>query len=212
MCSHHASETLRPVVAQFGVPCRTRPPKTEFTQSRQAAKFRKEIPLTTSFLHQEARPLPQAVLTPLLPFSPSSLHLFTFLLLTNRRLYILLLASNRRHMEKNKNDLLPGTLNLMILKTLDTLGTLHGYGVARRIEQISGNLLQLNQGTIYPALLQLEQMGWIRSKWGISENNRRARYYSITPAGRKKLVKETENWQRTSDIMIRFLEPAKEKL
>lgn len=115
-------------------------------------------------------------------------------------------------MEKNKNDLLPGTLNLMILKTLDTLGTLHGYGVARRIEQISGNLLQLNQGTIYPALLQLEQMGWIRSKWGISENNRRAKYYSITPAGRKKLTRETENWQRTSDIMVRFLESSKENL
>lgn len=112
-------------------------------------------------------------------------------------------------MEKNKNDLLPGTLNLMILKTLDTLGTLHGYGVARRIEQISGNLLQLNQGTIYPALLQLEQMGWIDSKWGVSENNRRARYYSITRAGRKKLAKETENWQRTSEIMVRFLESSK---
>jgi PadR family transcriptional regulator, regulatory protein PadR len=115
-------------------------------------------------------------------------------------------------MEKNKNDLLPGTLNLMILKTLETLGTLHGYGVARRIEQISGNLLQLNQGTIYPALLQLEQMGWIRSKWGVSDNNRRAKYYSITRSGRKKLSTETENWRRTSDIMVRFLEPAKEEL
>jgi PadR family transcriptional regulator PadR len=115
-------------------------------------------------------------------------------------------------MEKNKNDLLPGTLNLMILKTLDTLGTLHGYGIARRIEQISGNLLQLNQGTIYPALLQLEQMGWIRSKWGISENNRRARYYSITQAGHKQLAKETENWRRTSEIMVRFLESSKENL
>lgn len=115
-------------------------------------------------------------------------------------------------MEKNKSDLLPGTLNLMILKTLDTLGALHGYGVARRIEQISGNLLRLNQGTIYPALLQLEQMGWIQSRWGISENNRRARYYSITRAGRKKLSRETENWRRTSDIMVRFLEPSKENL
>ena len=125
---------------------------------------------------------------------------------------MLLLAVNIKLMDKNKNDLLPGTLNLMILKTLDTLGTLHGYGVARRIEQISGNLLQLNQGTIYPALLQLEQMGWIRSKWGVSENNRRARFYSITRAGRKKLSSETENWRRTSDIMVRFLEPAKEEL
>ena len=115
-------------------------------------------------------------------------------------------------MEKNKNDLLPGTLNLMILKTLDTLGALHGYGIARRIEQISGNLLQLNQGTIYPALLQLEQLGWIRSKWGISENNRRARYYSITQAGHKQLAKETENWRRTSEIVVRFLESSKENL
>jgi PadR family transcriptional regulator PadR len=125
---------------------------------------------------------------------------------------MLLLFTNRKGMEKNKNDLLPGTLNLMILKTLDTLGALHGYGIARRIEQISGNLLQLNQGTIYPALLQLEQMGWIRSKWGISENNRRARYYSITQAGHKQLAKETENWRRTSEIMVRFLESSKENL
>jgi PadR family transcriptional regulator, regulatory protein PadR len=125
---------------------------------------------------------------------------------------MLLLFTNRKGMEKNKNDLLPGTLNLMILKTLDTLGALHGYGIARRIEQISGNLLQLNQGTIYPALLQLEQMGWIRSKWGISENNRRARYYSITQAGHKQLAKETENWRRTSEIVVRFLESSKENL
>jgi PadR family transcriptional regulator PadR len=118
---------------------------------------------------------------------------------------MLLLFTNRKGMEKNKNDLLPGTLNLMILKTL-------GYGIARRIEQISGNLLQLNQGTIYPALLQLEQMGWIRSKWGISENNRRARYYSITQAGHKQLAKETENWRRTSEIVVRFLESSKENL
>jgi len=125
---------------------------------------------------------------------------------------MLLLVANRKGMEKNKNDLLPGTLNLMILKTLDTLGALHGYGIARRIEQISGNLLQLNQGTIYPALLQLEQLGWIRSKWGISENNRRARYYSITQAGHKQLAKETENWRRTSEIVVRFLESSKENL
>jgi PadR family transcriptional regulator PadR len=109
---------------------------------------------------------------------------------------------------QRKNEVLPGTLNLMVLKTLGTLGPLHGYGIARRIEQISGN--QLNQGTIYPALLGLEQMGWISSKWGVSENNRRAKYYSITRAGRKQLAAEEENWRRTSDIMVRFLDPSEE--
>jgi PadR family transcriptional regulator PadR len=110
-------------------------------------------------------------------------------------------------MEQQKNEVLPGTLNLMVLKTLSTLGSLHGYGIARRIEQISGNLLQLNQGTIYPALLHLGQMGWISSKWGVSENNRRAKYYSITRAGKKQLAAEEESWRRASEIMFRFLEP-----
>ncbi|MCI0389925.1 MAG: PadR family transcriptional regulator [Acidobacteria bacterium] len=113
-------------------------------------------------------------------------------------------------MEQQKNEVLPGTLNLMVLKTLSTLGSLHGYGIARRIEQINGNLLQLNQGTIYPALLHLEQMGWISSKWGVSENNRRAKYYSITRAGKKQLAAEEENWRRASEIMIRFLAPSEE--
>src|SRR5262245_51703148 len=113
-------------------------------------------------------------------------------------------------MEQQKNELLPGTLNLMVLKTLSALGPLHGYGIARRIEQISGNQLQLNQGTIYPALLNLEQMGWISSKWGVSENNRRARYYSITRAGKKQLTAEEESWRRTSGIIIRFLDPSEE--
>lgn len=111
-------------------------------------------------------------------------------------------------MDQNKQDILPGTLNLMVLRTLSTLGSLHGFGIARRIEQISGNLLHLNQGTIYPALLQLEQMGWITSKWGTSENNRRAKYYSITRAGHKQLAIEAENWRRAADIMTRFLEPS----
>jgi len=113
-------------------------------------------------------------------------------------------------MEQQKNELLPGTLNLMVLKTLSTLGSLHGYGIARRIEQISGNRLQLNQGTIYPALLSLEQMGWISSEWGVSENNRRAKYYSITGAGKKQLAAEEESWRRAAEIMIRFLEPSEE--
>ena len=119
-----------------------------------------------------------------------------------------MLMSNMKPMDQHKNDILPGTLNLMILKTLETLGSLHGYGIARRIEQISGDLLQLNQGTIYPALLHLEQMGWITSKWGVSENNRRAKFYSITRAGRKQLAAEIDNWRQVSAIMIRFLEPS----
>ena len=110
----------------------------------------------------------------------------------------------------SKQEVLPGTLNLLILKTLETLGTLHGYGIARRIEQVSGDLLELNQGTIYPALLKLEQMRWIRTKWSTSENNRRAKYYSLTPAGKKQLVKEEEEWRRTSAIMTRFLTASEE--
>jgi len=113
-------------------------------------------------------------------------------------------------MEQQKNELLPGTLNLMVLKTFSTLGSLHGYGIARRIEQISGNQLQLNQGTIYPDLLSLEQMGWIISKWGVSENNRLAKYYSTTRAGKKQLAIEEESGRRASEIMIRFLEPSGE--
>ena len=111
---------------------------------------------------------------------------------------------------ENKQEVLPGTLNLLILKTLATLGPLHGYGIARRIEQVSGDLLEVNQGTIYPALLKLEQMGWIRTKWSLSENNRRAKFYSLTAGGRKRLVREEEEWRRTSAIVTRFLTPSKE--
>ena len=113
-------------------------------------------------------------------------------------------------MEDTRNEILPGTLNLLVLKTVAALGPLHGYGIARRIEQVSGDLLRLNQGTIYPALLKLEQMGWIRSKWGVSENNRRAKYYSLTARGRKQLEAEEEEWLRTSAIVARFLKPGKE--
>src|SRR6185369_14269785 len=108
----------------------------------------------------------------------------------------------------SKQEVLPGTLTLLILKTLATLGPLHGYGIARRIEQVSGDLLELNQGTIYPALLKLEQMGWIRTKWSTSENNRRAKYYSLTRAGRKQLSVEEDAWLRTSTIVTRFLTPS----
>jgi transcriptional regulator len=109
---------------------------------------------------------------------------------------------------ESKHEVLPGTLSLLILKTLATLGPLHGYGIARRIEQVSGDLLELNQGTIYPALLKLEQMGWIRTKWSTSENNRRAKYYSLTPAGKKQLAREEEEWRRASSIVTRFLTPS----
>ena len=93
----------------------------------------------------------------------------------------------------------------MVLKTLDSMGSQHGYGIARRIEQLSNDLLRMNQGTLYPALLRLEQRGWISSKWGLSENNRRAKFYSITRAGQKQLTAETENWQRVAGIMARLL-------
>jgi transcriptional regulator len=111
-------------------------------------------------------------------------------------------------MPADRSDVFHGTLALMILKTLDALGPLHGYGIARRIEQISGDQLELNQGTLYPALLKLEQMDWLSSKWGASENNRRARYYAITRAGRKQLAAETKNWSRATAIVERFLKPS----
>ncbi|MCU1295163.1 MAG: transcriptional regulator, PadR family [Bryobacterales bacterium] len=108
-------------------------------------------------------------------------------------------------MAKKKTDVLQGTLDLMVLKTLQTLGPQHGYGIAQRIGHISENLLELNQGTLYPALLRLEQNGWISSEWGTSDNNRRARYYSLTKAGRKQLAEETESWERFSGVMARLL-------
>ncbi len=113
-------------------------------------------------------------------------------------------------MPDNKADVLQGTLDLMVLKTLEALGPLHGYGIARRIEQVSENLLALNQGTLYPALLRLQQKKWIAARWGISENNRKARYYTITKAGRKQLARETENWERMAAVMNRLLEPPQE--
>jgi PadR family transcriptional regulator PadR len=113
-------------------------------------------------------------------------------------------------MANDKTDVLHGSLALMVLRTLDTLGPQHGWGIARRIEQISDDVLELNQGTLYPALLRLEQMGWISSKWGTSENNRRARFYAITRAGKKQLAAESENWERISDIIARFLKPSGE--
>jgi transcriptional regulator len=107
--------------------------------------------------------------------------------------------------KEQKSELLHGTLDLMVLKTLNTMGSLHGYGLARRIEQVAEGSLSLNQGTVYPALLRLEQRGWISSDWGVSENNRRARYYSITRPGKRQLIEEEANWHRTVATLTRLL-------
>ena len=109
-----------------------------------------------------------------------------------------------------KMDVKQGTLALMILRTLEVLGPLHGYGIARRIEETSGNRLTLNYGTLYPALLKLEQEGFIKSEWGQSENNRRAKFYALTAAGRKQLARETREWNQTADLIAAFLAPKRE--
>jgi len=108
-------------------------------------------------------------------------------------------------MADDKTDVLHGSLALMVLRTLDSLGPMHGWGIARRIEQVSEKILELNQGTLYPALLRMEQLGWISSKWGTSENNRRAKFYAITRNGKKQLAAEAQNWERMSGIIARFL-------
>lgn len=108
-------------------------------------------------------------------------------------------------MTQPRSDVLQGTLDLMVLKTLETLGSMHGYGIAQRLHQVSSQMLHLNQGTLYPALLRLEQKGWISAKWATTENNRRAKYYSLTRAGRKQLVREAEDWMRIVDVMGRLL-------
>ena len=110
----------------------------------------------------------------------------------------------------DKKDVWQGTLALMVLKTLEAMGPLHGYGIARRIEQTSGDRLVLNYGTLYPALLKLEQEGAIASEWGVSENNRKAKFYKLTRAGRKQLQKEASDWQQTTAILARFLAPVEE--
>jgi PadR family transcriptional regulator PadR len=113
---------------------------------------------------------------------------------------------------KQKPDVQQGTLALMVLRTLDVLGPLHGYGIARRIEQISGDLLSVNQGTLYPVLLRLEQEGAIQSEWGASENNRRARYYRMTREGKRQLQSEVQDWRQTTEIIARFLAAKAEDL
>ena len=111
----------------------------------------------------------------------------------------------------DKPEVLQGTLALMILKTIETLGPLHGYGIARRIEQTSGNLISLNYGTLYPALLKLEQEGSIASEWGVSDNNRKAKFYRLTRAGRKQLSREARDWEQTTAILARFLSPTEDR-
>jgi len=113
--------------------------------------------------------------------------------------------SKGKHAETQKSEVLQGTLDLMALKVLDALGPQHGYGIARRIEQVSDQVLQLNEGTVYTSLLRLQQQGWIASDWGTSENNRKAKYYSITKSGRKQLARETAEWERISGVIGRLL-------
>jgi PadR family transcriptional regulator, regulatory protein PadR len=108
-------------------------------------------------------------------------------------------------MPNSKTEVLQGTLDMLVLKTLDSMGPIHGFGIAQRIQQVSDDLLQINQGTVYPALLRLEQRGWISSKWGTSENNRKAKFYSLTRAGRKQLGEEAEEWRRMSAMINRVL-------
>jgi PadR family transcriptional regulator PadR len=114
-------------------------------------------------------------------------------------------------MSQTKSDVLQGTLDLMVLQTLHVLGPLHGYGIARRIEQVSGDVLQLNEGTVYASLLRLQQKAWISSRWGVSENNRKAKFYAITRSGRKQLSHETESWGRISGAVGRVLSLGTEK-
>lgn len=114
-------------------------------------------------------------------------------------------------MDHGRPEVLQGTLDLMILKALESLGPLHGFGIARRLEQISEDLLRLNEGTVYTALLRLAQRGWIRSAWGVSERNRKARFYSITPAGRRQLAREQQGWQQMAAIMDRVMRLAPEE-
>jgi PadR family transcriptional regulator PadR len=138
---------------------------------------------------------------------PAAYRLFasvTYLLFSQWKCAILSVGNQKGSAMKQKTDVLQGTLGLMALKTLEVLGPLHGYGIARRIEQISGDLLTVNQGTLYPVLLRLEQEGAISSEWGASENNRRARFYRLTRSGRKLLDIEARDWEQTAAIIARF--------
>jgi len=113
--------------------------------------------------------------------------------------------------QDEKTDVMQGTLDLLVLKTLESMGSLHGWGIARRIEQVSGDAIRMNHGTLYPALVRLEQRGWVKSLWGISENNRRARFYSLTAKGKKQLSAQEERWERVAAIVARFRRPFPEE-
>jgi len=113
--------------------------------------------------------------------------------------------------QDEKTDVMQGTLDLLVLKTLESMGSLHGWGIARRIEQVSGDAIRMNHGTLYPALVRLEQRGWVKSLWGISENNRRARFYSLTAKGKKQLDAQEERWERVAAIVARFRRPFPEE-
>jgi len=127
------------------------------------------------------------------------------LLLTVKRKSARLLLMAKRSPAAERAEVLQGTLDLLVLKTLESMGPMHGFGMALRIQRVSEDLLCLNQGTLYPALLRLEQRGWIGSRWGVSENNRKAKFYSLTPAGRKQLRRETESWERMAAMIGRVL-------
>ena len=114
-------------------------------------------------------------------------------------------------MAQKKLDLLQGTLDIMVLQTLQTMGSQHGYGIARRIEQVSGNQLLINQGTIYASLVRLQNRGWISARWGVSDSNRKAKFYSITRRGSKQLIEQSREWRRLADVMARLLGPAPEE-
>jgi transcriptional regulator len=129
-----------------------------------------------------------------------------FFLLTCHRKAAVLWRNHRKHMPPEKLDLLQGTLDLLVLQTLASMGPMHGYGIARRIEQVGADALLLNQGTIYAALVRLQQGKWIGAEWGTSDNNRKAKYYQITDRGRKRLGAETENWQRMAGVVQRILD------
>ncbi len=123
----------------------------------------------------------------------------------HERCYLHVEMPQEEKMTESKLDLLQGTLDLLVMRTLASMGSLHGYGIARRIEQVSGDEILLNQGTIYASLVRLQQRGWISAEWGTSDNNRRAKYYALTKAGKKQLAKETANWERLSTVITRVL-------
>jgi PadR family transcriptional regulator PadR len=135
----------------------------------------------------------------------SSIQLDDLLTINRSKRTLLSIVKRSIEMAETRGEVLQGTLDLIVLKTLEGLGPLHGYGIAVRIQQVSADLLKLNQGTLYPALLRLEQRGWISAKWGVSDNNRKAKYYSLTRSGRKQLLAETESWERMAALMTRLL-------